>query len=51
MLIMDLVMAPDMSAIFNELTRLTAREDFISFSRLESFRSYKNSLLRDFRAK
>jgi hypothetical protein len=27
---------------FNELTRLSAREDFINFSRRESFTSYKS---------
>jgi hypothetical protein len=29
---------------FNELTRLSAREEFINFSRRESFTSYKKKL-------
>jgi hypothetical protein len=33
-------MVPETSVIFNQLTRLVAREDFINVSRLESFRSY-----------
>jgi hypothetical protein len=31
---------------FNELTRLSAREEFINFSRRESFTSYKLYLLK-----
>jgi hypothetical protein len=33
-------MLPEMSVAFNQLTRLTARDDFIDFSRHESFRFY-----------
>jgi hypothetical protein len=32
-------MVAETSAIFNQLTRLIAREDFITFSRIESCRS------------
>jgi hypothetical protein len=36
-------MVPGMSVIFNQLTRLRVREDFINFHRCKSIRSY-NSL-------
>jgi hypothetical protein len=35
-------MVPETAAVFNQLTRLIGREDFINFSRRESFRSYIN---------
>jgi hypothetical protein len=33
-------MVPETSVIFNQLTRLSDREDFINFSRHESFAPY-----------
>jgi hypothetical protein len=35
-------MVPATPVIFNHRTRLVAQEDFVNFSRRESFRSYKD---------
>jgi hypothetical protein len=40
-LMMGAAMVPQTSVIFNHLTRLIAREDFIIFNRHESFGSYR----------
>jgi hypothetical protein len=36
-------LVPETSVIFNQLTRVMAREDFINVSRRESFTSYIHS--------
>jgi hypothetical protein len=36
-----MVLETSVLSIFNQLTRLEARENFIKFSRRESFKSYK----------
>jgi hypothetical protein len=36
----DMVLETSVLSIFNQLTRLEARENFIKFSRRESFKSY-----------
>jgi hypothetical protein len=41
-LMMGTEKVPETSVIFNQLTRLIAREDFINVSHREIFRSYKN---------
>jgi hypothetical protein len=41
---MDTEMVPEMSLIFNQLTRLIAREDFINVRRRKSFSSYKSRM-------
>lgn len=38
-LMIETEMVPEMSVIFSRLTLLIAREDFVSFSRRERFRS------------
>jgi hypothetical protein len=40
-LMMGTEMVPETSVIFNQLTWLIAREDYINFSRRETFTSYK----------
>jgi hypothetical protein len=37
---MEMVLETSVLSIFNQLTRLEARENFINFSRRESFKSY-----------
>jgi hypothetical protein len=42
-LMMEIEMVLEMSVLFNQLTLLIAREDFVDFSRRESFRAYINT--------
>jgi hypothetical protein len=44
-LMMGTEMVPETSVIFNQLTRLTAWEDFINVSRREGFRSHKRKVM------
>jgi hypothetical protein len=42
---MEMVLETSVLSIFNQLTRLEARENFINFSRRESFKSYIKKLI------